>query len=69
MKEDTIGKLEVPKNWMEKADEEFFIDSIICAKELTVSLNETATKYKLPFKLTFEFLENHPTAEKYSQYR
>jgi hypothetical protein len=68
------GEIEKPKltkpekDWMEKADEEDNISLIIIAKNMIESLSKDALEKNLPFKVKFEFLENHPLAEKYSQY-
>ena len=68
------GEIEQPKltkpekDWMEKADEDDKIDLFITAKKIVESLSKDALEKNLPFKVRFEFLENHPSAENYSQY-
>ena len=56
------------KDWLIKAEEDDKIDLVITAKKMVESLSKDALEKNLPFKVRFEFLENHPSAEKYSQY-
>lgn len=65
----SIQELENSRSRMKALEEEDFESFMWMAKNFSKDMDESAEKYNLPYRIRYEFLENHPLPEKHSQYR